>query len=651
MKIFRGFSLLVLLLSFAALQAQYDPYKIFVSDFYSHKGDNLRTASGSPGPDYWQNTADYQIEAALDVNTNLLTATVSIEYANNSSDQLDFLWLQADQNIVKASSKAQMMRQPGGFPDEDLGYQIEKIDVYKNNVRQNSTFYIYGTRIQVRLEEAVKPGEKVNLVIPYSFVHQEKGLGLRSGHMDIDGGKIFLTSYWYPRMSVYDDYYGWNTLPFIGGGEMYLDFGNVDYKLTLPSDMVVVGAGELVNAKEILQPHIIKRLEDAARSDKPVMIRKADELNKPVTKGNSKTTTWHFKMENTRDVAWAASDVYMWDAVRIKRTDGTSILGQSVYPKSSLENRRAWGRSTDMLKQAVEFYCDFIFDFPYPVATMAAGPIGGMEFPGFSFAHWDVEDYMMYLLVSHEIGHTWFPLIVGSDERRDDFLDEGFNTFMNIYAQEAFNNGELAPKRDGEYAPGGGNPADEIIAVIEETKNGPFLVTPPDAQDYKHVHPLSYFKTAFGLVLLREVILEPERFDFALRRYANDWAYKHPRPEDFFRSMDNSTGEDLTWFWQGWFRNNWQLDQAVTEVTYNEENPKNGAKIIITNKEQMVMPILIKVEETNGNILDFKVPVEIWRYGGDAVLNVKTTSKIKRIILDEKNQLPDIDRSNNEWKE
>jgi hypothetical protein len=355
-------------------------------------------------------------------------------------------------------------------------------------------------------------------------------------------------------------------------------------------------------------------------------------------------------MENTRDVAWAMSSGYVWDAAKINLPDGKTALAQSVYPVASTQNGRAWARSTEMLKASVEDFSEKWFVYPYPVATSVAGPVGGMEFPALAFNHWDVKPYMMFLLASHEIGHTWYPMIVGSDERRHPFMDEGFNTFIDVYAQADFNKGEFAPKRDGEYAPGGGNPADEIVKVIEDAKNGPTLMTPADGQNYKYVHPLSYFKSAFGLVLLREVVLGHDKFDYAFRQYTKDWAYKHPKPEDFFRSMDNGSGEDLTWFWNGWFYHNWQLDQAISKVEYTKGKMTDGADITVTNNRQMVMPILVTVEESNGKTHEFSVPVETWKFGKDATFHVNSTSKIKAITLDADHQLPDMDRSNNEWK-
>ena len=649
MKLSGGLFLLFLF-SFLTAQSQYEPSKIFVPDFYKYKGDNIRSASGKPSSGYWQNEADYTVKASFNVESKQLAGDVTIDYTNNSPDELDALWLQMDQNTENPEARGNKLQNPNIQPDKTKGFSIHKLRLLRNGKWQEVPFIVDGTRMQIRLQNNVKPKEKIQLAIDYSYTLQPESGGGRSGYMDAADGKIFEFSYWYPRMCVYDDYYGWNTLPFIGGGEMYLDYGTIDYQVTVPANQVVVGAGALMNEKEILNNTTIQRLEKARNSDKTVFIRTADELKTPVTKSNSGTVTWHFRMENTRDVAWAMSTGYVWDAAKINLPNGKTALAQSVYPVVSTQNGSAWARSTEMLKASVEDFSTKWFEYPYPVATCVAGPVGGMEFPGLAFNYWNVKPYAMFLLASHEIGHTWFPMIVGSDERRHPFMDEGFNTFIDIYAHDDYNEGEFAPKRDGEYAPGGGNPADEIVKVIEDTKAGPTLMTPADDQSYKSVHPLAYFKSAFGLVLLREVVLGHDKFDYAFRQYTKDWAYKHPKPEDFFRSMDNGSGEDLTWFWNGWFYHNWQLDQAVTKMEYTESKETNGATITVTNKQQMVMPILVRVEESNGKTHAFSVPVEIWKFGKDASFHVNTTSKITYIVLDADHQLPDMDRSNNEWK-
>jgi len=271
-----------------------------------------------------------------------------------------------------------------------------------------------------------------------------------------------------------------------------------------------------------------------------------------------------------------------------------------------------------------------------------------MEFPGITFDWWQSKTKHLYALISHEIGHNWYPMIVGSSERRYAWMDEGFNTFVDIYVQEAFNKGEYAPKRDGEYARNGGNPAEEIIPFI--TKPGiPPIMTAADNFKREDTHPVSYFKTAFGLVLLREIILDPKRFDFAFRNYTQNWAYKHPTPNDFFNAIENGVGEDLTWFWKGWFFNNYKLDQAVTAVKYVKNNPKQGALITFENKDKMVMPVLITVTDINNKTYQIKRPVEVWRTGTTWTLKLDTSIKLKKVVLDAQHRLPDVNRENNVW--
>jgi len=641
----------LILFMYTSASAQFDPSKIFKQDFYKFKGDAYRSASGKPGPQYWQNQADYQVNISFDTTSLKLQGNVNINYSNNSPDQLDELWLQLDQNSTLANARGNRMHHPNAVTDENKGYIIAQVRIWKDEKWATIPYQIDGTRMQLRLAEMpVKAEETIKLSIDYAYILQVSGGGGRSGYLDTKNGRIFEFSYWYPRMCVYDDYYGWNTLPFIGSGEMYLDYGNIDYTVTVPANMLVVGTGELTNGQEILTPQVLSRLAKAQQSDATVMIRGNADLRQGVTKAKQGKVSWHFQMQNTRDVAWALSSAYLWDAAKINLPEGKTALAQSVYPIESMQDSSAWSRSTEMLKASVEHYSEKWYPFPYPVATSVAGPVGGMEFPGLAFNYWQAKPYMMYLLVSHEIGHTWFPMLVGSDERRYPFMDEGFNTFTNVLAQEEFNHGEFAPKRDGEYAPGGGNPADEIIEVIAESGEVNTLMTRPDAMERKYVHPLAYFKSAFGLTLLRDVILGPDKFDYAFKQYIHNWAYKHPRPEDFFRAMENGAGEDLSWFWCGWYYHNWQLDQAINAVNYTNNNAKDGVDITVTNKQQMVMPILVEVKEANGKVHQFTVPVEVWQQGADAKFHVETTTELLSVSLDPKHLIPDIDRANNVWK-
>ncbi len=334
-------------------------------------------------------------------------------------------------------------------------------------------------------------------------------------------------------MCVYDDLLGWNTHPFLGSGEFYCEYGNFDYSVTVPWNLIVAGAGELQNPNEVLTKQQIERLATARNSDKTVMIRSAKEVTDPKSRPiQNGMLTWRFKMNNTRDVVFGASAAFMWDAARVNLPKGKKCLAMSVYPVES-DGIDAWSRSTEYLKGSIEHFSEKWFVYPYPTAINEAGIAAGMEYPGILFDGMNDKTKELYWVTAHEIGHNWFPMIVGSNERRHAWMDEGFNTFIGIYASDAFNKGEYAPKRDAEYAPAGGNPADEIVPWLSDAK-APSMMMAADAIPETYRHPISYFKPAYGFYLLREYILGKDRFDYAFRRYIHNWAYKHPSPEDFF---------------------------------------------------------------------------------------------------------------------
>lgn len=460
-------------------------------------------------------------------------------------------------------------------------------------------------------------------------------------------GKVYEIAQWYPRMCVYDDIEGWNTLPFLGSGEFYCEYGDFDYSVTVPSDMIVAGSGELQNEKEVLSATQIQRLATARNSDKTIMIRTADEINHPAS-ATTKTKTWHFKMFNTRDVAFGASRAYIWDAAKVNLPNDKKCLAMSVYPVESAGND-AWGRATEYLKKSIEYFSAKWFVYPYPVAVNEAGMAGGMEYPGIVFDGFYDKGGDLYWVTAHEIGHNWFPMIVGSNERRYAWMDEGFNTFIDVYAADAFNGGEYAPKRDGEYAPGKGNPADEIVPLLKDS-SAPGMMSRADMLTEKYRHPLAYFKPAFGLVLLREVVLDSNRFDYAFKKYINEWAYKHPSPDDFFRTINNETGEDLSWFWKEWFQHNWQLDMAVKNVAYTENDPKNGVDVTVVNLQKMAMPFTLEAVAQDGSKTILKLPVETWMQGDTHVIHLSTTKALQSVTIDPGNKLPDSNRLNNVWK-
>jgi len=445
-------------------------------------------------------------------------------------------------------------------------------------------------------------------------------------------------------MAVYDDVSGWDTLPYLAQ-EFYLEYGNFDYFITVPSDMVVAGSGALQNPHEVLTASELQRLELARASDATVMIRTAADVEAAAAERSSGTLTWHFRMENTRDVAFSASRAFLWDAARIRVAGGAPSLAMSFYPPESA-GQAAWGRSTEYLKHAVEEFSRRWYPYPYPTAINVAGGSSGMEYPGLLFDGIGDKGKALFWITAHEIGHTWFPMIVGFDERRDAWMDEGFNTFIDVYESDAFEHGVYGPKRDSEFAPGGGNPADEIVPILTDPK-APTLLTRADAIQERYRHPVTYFKSALGLILLREQILGPERFDWAFRRFIHEWAFKHPKPADFFRAMQSEGGEDLSWFWRGWYLNNWSLDLAVQGVTYTDGDPSKGAQVRIANLDRLVLPALVQVEFKDGSRQRMRLPAETWIQKAVTTVYLDSTQEIREVIIDPDHLIPDKDRSNN----
>jgi len=630
--------------------SNYQPSELFSPLFYSEKGNEVHAPNGEPGPKYWQNRVFYNLDAKIDTVTKTLTCTEKITYVNNSPDELKYLWLQLDQNTYKKTARSNFVTGFAPGPDQHTeGYQIESVAVNHGDVIEKVDFIVSDTRMQIRLRKPVLPNKgSIDLIIHYKYTIPGN-FGGRTDYTDTRNGKIYEIAQWFPRMCVYDDTRGWDTLPFLGAGEFYLEYGDIDYKVTVPADMIVAGSGELLNPKEVLTAQQIQRLDAARSSDKAIMIRSAAEVNNPASRPtHTGNLTWHFKMTNTRDVAFGASKAYIWDAARVNLPGGKKSLAMSVYPVERAGND-AWGRATEYLKKSIEYFSEKWFVYPYPVAVNEAGIAGGMEYPGIVFDGITDKGKELYWVTAHEIGHNWFPMIVGSDERRFGWMDEGFNTFIDVYASDAFNHGEYAPKRDGEYAPGGGNPADEIVPVIADS-NAPVIMTAADAVPEKYRHPIVYFKPAFGLVLLREQILGKDRFDYAFRNYIRSWAYKHPQPDDFFRSMDNGGGEDLSWFWKGWFYNNYQLDLALTDARYVDNDPKKGVRVTVTNKEQMAMPFTVEVLLKNGAKQRMYLPVETWLQKKSMTFTIPTTSEAESVTVDPDNALPDMNRKNNVMK-
>ena len=402
--------------------SHYDQHIAFDPFFYPSNGNAYRSAGGQPGPSYWQNRADYKIVASLDTAENLVKGSEVITYKNNSPDAMNFLWLQLDQNIYRKDSRAQAttLVSGGRWANKAFtkGDELNSVDVVMNGITTKAKYIVSDTRMQVWLPKTL-PGKSgiVQLKINYAFSVPQYGTD-RMGRLDTKNGWIYEIAQWYPRMCVYDDIEGWNTLPYLGAGEFYLEYGNIDYTITAPSNLVIVGSGQLENPSQVLTPAVMNRLGHAKNSDKTVTIIGADELNGTSYHPNKPNLTWHFLCTNTRDVAWAASKAFIWDAARINLPGGKKALAQSVYPVESATDS-AWKRSTEFVKGAIELYSKEWFGFTYPSATNVAGiVVGGMEYPGIVFCSWKSKGRGLWGVTNHEFGHNWFPMIVGSNERK-----------------------------------------------------------------------------------------------------------------------------------------------------------------------------------------------------------------------------------------
>ncbi|MEI9928985.1 MAG: M1 family metallopeptidase [Rhizomicrobium sp.] len=572
----------------------------------------------------------------------MLSADEIIAYTNNSPNDLDYLWLQLDQNIYRPNSRGTFaFGMANRKPTE--GYVFDSVEA--NGARTATV--VSDTRGQLRLAQPLKAHSQIAIHIRYHYVVPGKSGG-RTAHVPSKNGEIYDIAQWFPRMAVYDDLRGWDTLPYLVS-EFYLDYGDIDYSVTVPSDMLVAGSGELVNPEEVLTKTQLDRLSQARSSDKTVMIRTAAEVNDPASRPKQGgTLTWHFKMANTRDVAFGASKAFVWDAARINLPGGKTALAQSVYPAEAAAKPDGWSHSTEYMKDSVENFSRRWYPFAWPNAVAVGGPVGGMEYPALVFDGMTTTGKDLFWLTAHEIGHSWFPMTVGFNERRDPWMDEGFNTFIDVFESEDFNHGIYGPKRDAEFAPKSAHPADGLVALLADPK-APVMLTAGDQviEDYRHY--VSYYKSAFGMVLLRDTILGPDRFDYAFRKFIRDWAYKHPSPSDFFRAMESAGGEDLSWFWREWYFSTGTYDVAVTSVTPAKGGWKNGATITLENRDTMVFPVTLAVRYDDGHTMRVAVPVEAWMRRTGAIVPLGGDRPVVSVVADPDHALPDRDRSNNAW--
>lgn len=692
--------------------------------------NEYRTGSGAPGPKYWQQRADYVINAELHDDNQSITGSEVITYFNNSPDPLKYLWLQLDQNInrkdnntlktktlsIKDSTSTKTMASDLALFDFDGGYKIKSVKDASGN---NLPYTINQTMMRVDLPQTLAAGQKLNFSIEWAFNINDRMLNMtpndgRSGmeYFPEDGNYSYIIAQWFPRMCVYDDVVGWQNKQFLGQGEFTLTFGNYEVNLTVPADHIVAATGMVQNPKEVLTAEQIQRFEKAKTTfDKPVIIvSQAEATVKEKTKSKEKKV-WKFKAENVRDFAFASSRKFIWDAMAVKIGDKTP-LAMSYYPK---EGNPLWEQeSTKAVKAAITTYSKYSIDYPYPQATSVHHASLGMEYPMICFngarpnkdgTFSDRTKWALVGVVIHEVGHNFFPMIINNDERQWTWMDEGVNTFVQ-YRTQVENYPDM-PQRRG--------PAAGIVPYMkgDASLQRPLMVN-SETVVRNNFGNEQYAKCATGLNMLRETIMGPELFDKAFKEYATRWAFHHPKPADFFRTMEDASAVDLDWFWRGWFYTTDVCDQELTNVKwmrvrkdqnslenkgksvkkgdlaategggkknandfgdgpqpftilptderlYNDfrnrvddkaliakmEN-KNFYELTLTNKGELIMPVIIEWTYKDGTKEIEKIPAEIWRNNEKTVTKVFVKEKeVTNIVIDPKKETSDINEDDN----
>ena len=627
--------------------------------------NEYRSASGAPGHAYWQNRADYALEAVLDTAQEEIRGTGRITYQNNSPDALPFLWLQLDQNIfTKHSINARTSPPPlvfAGTPFDMAGHGFVG-GVTLTRLAANGKplpHYLWDTMLRVDLPQPLPPGGQITLDVAWSFPIPVNG----AARMGRDGS-LYEIAQWYPRMAVYDDVHGWNTLPYIGAGEFYLEYGDYDVKLRVPAGFLVACTGTLENPDSMLTPAEIQRLARARADTQPVQIVTPGEAgDAAVTRpsGPAGMLTWHYRANDVRDVAWAAAPNFRWDAV-----SWNGILIQTFYRPTAV----LWAaEGIVMARHAIRRNSEQWAMYPYPVASTVEGPIDGMEYPMITFVPAEKTREGLYWVLMHEFGHEWFPMMVGSDERRYPWMDEGFNTFIDLYDAADYFRGTTYGDTVADV------PLHAYASNAVAGREQPLITAPVEVRD---LYWTAYEKPALMLRLLREDVLGPPAFDAAFRTYIQRWAFRHPQPADFFRTIENVSGRNLDWFWREWVYTTARLDQAIDSVTGpgrtdartrgRTANPPAGnqgfgrapeaagaeppgeTKIFLSNRLRMVMPAQLELVYGDGTADTLRLPVEIWNLGDRFTYAVTTGAKrVVRAVLDPRHLLPDMDRANNLW--
>jgi hypothetical protein len=605
-------------------------------------GNIYRSGDGSPGPKYWEQRADYDLHGTLDTAAKALRGEMTLRYTNNSPDTLRFVWFQVEQNAFKNGSlnsyvfPAESRFGARNFEGGDFIDRFNQVAGAAKGARGTGVplkTRVEGTVMKVDLATPLPPGQTTTFDVAWHFNVPEHG----ADRMGRDGA-LYELAQWYPRVCVFDDLRGWNTEPYLGQGEFYLEYGDYNLSVTVPAGYIVAATGMLQNAAEVLTPTEISRLAQAAKSETPVHIITEDELKSGAARPKRATgmVTWRFAAHNVRDAVWAASPDYMWDA-----SSWQGHMAFAYYRPSAIE---PWKDAADMSRMSINEYSERWFQYPYPQISAVEGPISGMEYPMLAMEDRNPDKYSLYNVVTHEIGHMWYPMIVGSNERMHMWQDEGFNTFINYFSEA-----RRFPEK-GTYDQRVAHDRREVEAYMQHNVDVPLEVQ-PDRIEPMLLGENAYVKTAVGLGLLRDEILGPAAFDDAFREYTRRWAFKHPSPADFYRTMENVSGRRLDWFFREWFIENPHFDVAVDSVRQKQVGDIDSVQVFYGNHARGVLPLHARFTFSDGSTENFDYPAEIWstdEVNYDRLYGFKG-KKITKVELDPDKRSMDTDRSNNVW--
>jgi hypothetical protein len=611
-------------------------------------GNAIRRASGAPGAEYWQQRVDYRIRVTLDTTAKRLGGTEVIRYRNNSPDTLRFVWLQVDQNLFRPGSTGSWLVEPesrfggagfeGGFeidsivqvdsvPPQPAARRRRRSRTPVQPVRTSLTSRVDDTMMYLELARPIPPGQSTTFELGYQFGIPEHGAD-RMGRE----GSLYQIAQWYPRLAVYDDVHGWNTDPYLGQGEFYLEYGTIEYEITVPSGYIVAGTGTLQNPGDVLTQAQRGRLAAALKSDTAVRIVTEPELRSGAARpARDGSLTWRFKADNVRDAAWSASPEYLWDAAG---WDG--ILAQAFYRPSAAD---IWKDAAIMSRYSLREYSTRWLSYPYPQVSAIEGPVSGMEYPMVAMEARGDSAPDLYNVLTHEIGHMWYPMVVGSDERRYAWMDEGFNTFINTFSEEGYWKRDDSATRQRER---------QLVIGVDQMPTAQPMLTP--ANRYRtsdNLLSLAYVKPSIVLLSLRSKVLGPQVFDSAFREYTRRWAFKHPQPADFFRTMEEVSGRDLAWFWRSFFYTTAALDQSVESV---KQDSAGTSQVTLVNLGDAVMPVELELGFEDGSTDLVKLPVEIWYGGNRYVYQIPAGKSVLSARVNPDGTLVDAVTTNDAWK-